>query len=96
MEDEPLRNPFRSEADAFRLLVIMGGSVAAIVIAAAVGGPWLGVPVALILLAAGTRATYRWLKVSISSPDEDEEEAPVGTNHAEPVSSPELDPSENT
>jgi hypothetical protein len=70
--EPPLRNPFRSEADAFRLLVIVGVSVAAIVAAAALGGPWLGVPVAVILIAAGIRASYRWLRRSLQAPSESE------------------------
>jgi hypothetical protein len=68
-EPKPWRNPFRSEADAFRLLVIIGVSVAAVVIAAKLGGAWAGVPVALILLAVATRATLRWLKVAVGERD---------------------------
>jgi len=68
-EPKKWRNPFRSEADAFRLLVIIGLAVAAIVIAAKLGGPWLGVPVALILIGLGTRATLRWLKVAVEERD---------------------------
>lgn len=70
--ERALRNPFRSEADAFRLLVIIGGAVAAIAAAAALGGPWLGVPIAVILIAAGTRASYRWLRRSLQAPAEGE------------------------
>ena len=66
---KPFRNPFRSEQDAFRLLVIIGVSIAAIVIAAKLGGAWAGVPVTLILLALATRATFRWLKVAVSERD---------------------------
>ncbi|MGB2852195.1 MAG: hypothetical protein WBB30_03175 [Solirubrobacterales bacterium] len=66
-----LRNPFRSEADAFRLLVIIGVSIAAIVAAAALGGATVGVPVALILLAAAVRASFRWLRQSLQAPEED-------------------------
>jgi hypothetical protein len=78
-----LRNPFRSEADAFRLLVIIGVSVAAIAAAAVLGGPWLGVPLAVILIAVGTRASYRWLRHSIQAPGESQtppggERAPEG------------------
>lgn len=81
--EPPLRNPFRSEADAFRLLVIIGASVAAIAAAAALGGPWLGLPVAVILIAAGMRASYRWLRRSLEAPatgeaPPDGEEAPEG------------------
>jgi hypothetical protein len=69
--ENELRNPFRSEADAFRLLVIIGISIAAIVAAAALGGAQVGVPVALILLAAATRASFRWLRQSLQAPEED-------------------------
>jgi len=68
--ERPPRNPFRSEADAFRLLVIIGASVATIAAAAALGGPWLGVPIAVILLGVGARASYRWLRRSIKAPNE--------------------------
>ncbi len=88
MAPEALRNPFRSERDAFRLLVIVGVSVAAIVLAAAIGGPWVGVPVALLLLAAAARASYRWLRVSLAEPndgDGDGGSAAVAGGHREEV-----------
>ena len=67
--DKRLRNPFRSEADAFRLLIIVGLAVLAVVVAAAIGGAWLGVPVAVVLLFLGGRASYRWLRLALSSPE---------------------------
>ena len=70
-EKKPFRNPFRSEADAFRLLVIIGVAVAAIVVAAKLGGPWVGVPVALIVLGLGIRATALWLKVALAEREPD-------------------------
>lgn len=70
MDDRPLRNPFRSEADAFRLLVIIGIAVGVVVIAASIGGAWLGFPVAVLLLAVGTRACFRWLRQSLEPPPE--------------------------
>ncbi len=73
-EQKALRNPFRSEQDAFRLLVLVGASVLAIVVAGVLGGPWLGVPVALLLLAAASRASFRWLRQSLQEPEEDEGE----------------------
>ena len=71
MGDE-LRNPFRSEADAFRLLLIIGAAVVAITLAGVLGGPWVGVPVAVLLIGAGIRAAYRWLRQGIENPDDDE------------------------
>lgn len=66
MQDGELRNPFRSEADAFRLLVIIGLGVLAVVVAAAVGGGWVGLGVAVVLLAVAARATFRWLRASVA------------------------------
>lgn len=74
MEDR-LRNPFRSEADAFRLLLIIGAGVLSVVVAAAIAGAWLAVPVAVVLLALAARASYRWLQRALAAgelePDRD-------------------------
>jgi len=75
-----LRNPFKSEQDAFRLLVIIGLGVLTIVVAAALGGPWAGGPVAIVLLVAATRATYRWLRQALA---ERPEEAADGSGAGE-------------
>ena len=66
MSEPQLRNPFRSEADAFRLLIIVIVAVTAVVAASALAGPWVGLIVALVLLAVAGRATYRWLRISVS------------------------------
>ncbi len=71
VSEQRLRNPFRSETDAFRLLGLIGAGIAAIVIAAAVGGAAVGVPVAVILGAFATRASYRWISQQIEAPDEE-------------------------
>lgn len=68
-EEKPLRNPFRSEADAFRLLVIIGVAVAVIVVAAKLGGPWVGVPVAIVVIGLGIRATALWLRAAVAERD---------------------------
>ncbi len=47
-----MRNPFRSEAEAFRLVVVTVGAFAAIAVAAALGGAWLGLLVWAVLTAA--------------------------------------------
>lgn len=64
-ENKPFRNPFRSEADAFRLLVIIGVAIAIMVAAAKLGGPWVGIPVAVVIFGLGIRATALWLKVAL-------------------------------
>jgi uncharacterized membrane protein YjjP (DUF1212 family) len=66
MEDRELRNPFRSEADAFRLLLLIGLGVLAVVLAAVLGGGWVGLAVAVVLLAIAARATFRWLQASVA------------------------------
>jgi hypothetical protein len=69
-DQQPFRNPFRSERDAFRLLVIIGLAVLAIVLAWRLGGPFAGVPVTLALLAVATRATVRWLRQALGERDD--------------------------
>jgi hypothetical protein len=69
-DEQRFRNPFRSEQDAFRLLVIIGVSVLAIVLAWRLGGSWAGVPVTVVLLAAATRATFRWLRQALGERDD--------------------------
>jgi Flp pilus assembly protein TadB len=44
-----LRNPLRSEAAAFRFLIGTGIYLALIAIAAALGGPWAGLAVFVVL-----------------------------------------------
>lgn len=52
MSDSP-RNPFRNEADAFRVLVMFVAAGALVVAAALLIGTLAGIVVALILLAVG-------------------------------------------
>lgn len=47
-----MRNPFRSEAEAFRFLLLTLGAFAAIAAASLLGGAWVGVPVWAVLTAA--------------------------------------------
>ena len=68
-EPQRLRNPFRSESDAFRLLVIIGIAIAVMVAAAKLGGPWIGVPVAVVVFGIGIRASFRWLRLAVSDRD---------------------------
>ena len=49
-----MRNPFRSEADAFRFVLLAVGYFGAIAIASAVGGHWWGLGVFVVLSAAAT------------------------------------------
>jgi hypothetical protein len=74
VEQRRQRNPFRSEADAFWLLGIIGAAVASVVLAAALGGAPLGGPFALVLIGLGARATIRWLRSGIAAPSEEDQQ----------------------
>jgi len=47
-----VRNPFRSEAEAFRFVLVTVGAFTAIAAASLLGGAWVGVPVWAVLTAA--------------------------------------------
>src|SRR5262245_13838398 len=54
-----MTNPLRSEADAYRFLLVTVGVAAAVVLASVLGGPWWGTGVALVLIGAVTWAYFR-------------------------------------
>ena len=49
-----MRNPLRSEAEAYRFLLVTVGAAAAIVVASVAGGPWWGTGVAIVVVAGVT------------------------------------------
>ena len=51
-----MSNPFRSEAQAFRLVLVTVGAFAVIAVASLLGGAWVGVPVWALL--TGAAATF--------------------------------------
>ena len=55
-----MRNPFRSEAEAFRLVLVTVAAFAAIAAASILGGAWVGVPVWAGLTAAATGFYLLW------------------------------------
>ena len=75
-EDKEMRNPFRSEADAFRVLVIIVIAAAIVVAAAVLVASWLGAVLALIAIALGLWSTIGWLRAGLA---EREEEPPAGS-----------------
>jgi hypothetical protein len=54
-----MTNPLRSEADAYRFLLVTVGVAAAVVLASVLGGPWWGTGVALVLIGGVTWAYFR-------------------------------------
>ncbi|MBA2523977.1 MAG: hypothetical protein H0V25_11720 [Solirubrobacterales bacterium] len=69
-----MRNPFRSEADAFRLLVMIVAAAAVVIAAALLVGSWLGVTLALIAVSVGLYASIGWLRLGLGERDEEPEE----------------------
>jgi hypothetical protein len=57
-------NPFRSEAEAYRFLILVVAYFAAIVVASVLGGRWAGLAVFIVLTAAGAA----WLLVRERAP----------------------------
>lgn len=69
MSDGELRNPFRSEADAFRLLTIVAVAGAIVIAAGLLVGSWLALVIAGVLLMLAIGPVVRWLRIAISDPD---------------------------
>jgi len=69
VSDGELRNPFRSEADAFRLLTIVAVAGAIVIAAGLLVGSWLALVIAGVLLVLAIGPVVRWLRIAISDPD---------------------------
>ena len=65
-----MRNPFRSEADAFRILVMIVAVAAVVIAAALLVGSWLALILAGIGIAAGVWAAIGWLREGLGEPEE--------------------------
>lgn len=66
---EPLRNPFRSERDAFRVVVYVVVVGLVIFLAATLVATWLGAVLGIIAVAAGLIQTVLWLREMLSAPE---------------------------
>lgn len=71
-----MRNPFRSEADAFRVLVMIVVAAAIVIAAAVLIAPWLGAVLAALAIALGLWASIGWLRVGLGSDDPADENFP--------------------
>lgn len=68
-----MRNPFRNEADAFRVLVMIVAAAAVVIAATLLVGSWLGVILGLIAIGAGLWATVGWLRAGLAERSEADE-----------------------
>jgi hypothetical protein len=64
------RNPFRNEADAFRLLVIVGVAAALVIAAAVLVNTTAGALLGLVFVLFGGSMALRWLRLQIAPPDD--------------------------
>jgi hypothetical protein len=60
--NEPQRNPFRSEGDAFRLLITVVAAGALVVAVTVLTRPLVGALVGLVLVAVGLWRTWGWIR----------------------------------
>jgi hypothetical protein len=66
--NEPLRNPFRSEGDAFRLLMVVVAAGAVVVAIAVLTRPLVGALVGLALVALALWRTWGWVRAWFAGP----------------------------
>jgi hypothetical protein len=71
MADQQMRNPFQSEEDAFRVLVIILAAAVIVIASAVLISQTLGAILAVIAIALGLWKSAGWLKVALGEPDDD-------------------------
>jgi hypothetical protein len=72
MSREEPRNPFKSEADAFHILVLILIAAAVVIACAVLVSPTLGAILGAIAIAIGLWRAGGWLAVMLGEPDEDD------------------------
>jgi len=72
VSDKEIRNPFKSEQDAFRILVVILIAAAVVIGAAVLISTTLGAILGVIAVAIGLWRAGGWLAVMLGEPDEDE------------------------
>jgi hypothetical protein len=89
--DGEMRNPFRNEADAFRVLVMILIAAAIVIAGAEIVGSWLGVVLALIAITIGIWATFGWLREALG--EAEDPPADPGVRRREPDGCGDVPPS---
>ena len=70
--DKRLRNPFKREQDAFRLLVIIGIAALAVILVTVLINGTAGALLGLIFLLIGGSMALKWLRLQLEERDEAE------------------------
>jgi predicted PurR-regulated permease PerM len=76
MPEKDIRNPFQSEEDAFRILVMIIAAAVIVIACAVLISTTLGAILAAIAIAIGLWRSAGWLKVMLGEPDEEDPPAP--------------------
>ena len=66
-----MRNPFRNEEDAFRVLVVVAAAAAAVIAVAVLISSTAGAILGAIAIAIGLWKTVAWLSAALGDPDEE-------------------------
>jgi fatty acid desaturase len=69
MSGTPRRNPFRNEADAFRILVIVLITAAVVIAAAKLIDGWVGAALGIIALVVAAWSVAGWLRAELAERD---------------------------
>jgi hypothetical protein len=72
-----LRNPFKNEADAFRLLLIVGIAAVAVIAVSVLVNTTAAALLGLILLLVGGSMALKWLRLQLEAPDAEDADEDV-------------------
>jgi hypothetical protein len=87
--DQQMRNPFQSEEDAFRVLVIIVAAATIVIASAVLISQTLGAILAVIAVALGLWKSAGWLRVALGEPDDDSDDpGPRGRDDEPPPRAP--------
>jgi len=76
MPDKDLRNPFQSEEDAFRILVVIIAAAVIVIACAVLISTTLGAILAVIAIGIGLWRAGGWLGAMLGAPDDDDRAGP--------------------
>ncbi|HET6830951.1 MAG TPA: hypothetical protein VFH44_06320 [Solirubrobacterales bacterium] len=76
MADKEIRNPFQSEEDAFRILVVIVAAAVVVIGCAVLVSPTLGAILGVVAVGIGLWRAGGWLAVMLGEPDEEDRPGP--------------------
>ena len=78
-----MRNPFRNEADAFRVLTMIAAAAGLVIAATVLVSGWVGAVLALLAVSLGIYSTIGWLRAGLAQRPEAEPEGPDDVSGSE-------------